>query len=251
MNRYILIGAGGTGSHMIAPALAYLHAHHKDDAYEFLVVDGDNYEYKNLERQLFDSDLVGQNKAEALCLMYKRYPVVPIPKFIGQKDLNALIPEYSVVFSAVDNYSVRALLVEHALSLKNIVVINAGNEKSDGGVQIFIREKGENKTPPLTFCHPEIQYVSKDDRSEMTCAEAALVPGGEQLILANFSAAQLMLHALWRFHSGSWTKGWTESIFDLDANTVEYMDFRERKGWNTHIPPKIVLPKPSTIGVVA
>src|ERR1041385_1305333 len=147
MDRYVLIGAGGTGSHVIAPALAYLHAYqaNKNEAYEFLVIDGDNYEYKNLERQLFDPDLVGQNKADALCSMYKRYPVVPIPKFIGAKDLDELIPEYSVVFSAVDNYSIRALLVDHALKLKNIVLINAGNEKSDGGVQIFIREKGENK----------------------------------------------------------------------------------------------------------
>jgi hypothetical protein len=85
----------------------------------------------------------------------------------------------------------------------------------------------------------------------MTCAEAALLPGGEQLILANFAAANGMLHALWRYHSGAWQKGWTESIFDLDANTVEYMDFRERRGWDKHIPPKIVLPKPSTIGVAA
>lgn len=244
MDRYVLIGAGGTGSHLIAPALAYLHAYQTNQkaTWEFLVVDGDNYEYKNLERQLFDPDFVGQNKADALVSMYSRYPLVSIPKFIGKDDLVHLLPEHSVVFIGVDNYSIRALIVEHAMTLKNIVVINAGNEKSDGSVQLWVRENGKNMTPPLTFCHPEIQYIAIHDRSAMTCAQAAQIPGGEQLILANFTAAQNMLHALWRVHSGAWKEGWTESIFDLDKNMVEYINFRDRRGWDTHVPPKVVMP---------
>lgn len=245
MDRYVLVGAGGTGSHFIAPALAYLHAYqtNQNSAWEMLVVDGDNYEYKNLERQLFDPDFVGQNKADALVSMYGRYPLVSVPKFIGQDDLDALIPEFSTVFIGVDNYSVRALIVDHATKLKNVVIINAGNEKSDGTVQVWVRQNGKNITPPLTFLHPEIKYVSKDDRSAMTCAQAAEIPGGEQLILANFTAAQGMLHALWRIHSGAIKKGWTESTFDLKANVVEYVDFRERKGWKEHTPPTVVVPK--------
>jgi hypothetical protein len=84
----------------------------------------------------------------------------------------------------------------------------------------------------------------------MTCAEAALLPGGEQLILANFSAAQGMLHALYRFHSGAWKTGWTESVFDLDNNTVHYMDFRERRGWDNHVPNIIIPPKPVEVVAV-
>lgn len=237
-----MIGAGGTGSNLIAPALSYLHAHqqNKDEAWEFHIVDGDNFEYKNLERQLFDPAFVGQNKADALAAMYERYPVISVPKFIGKDDLNDLIPEHSTVFICVDNYSIRALLVAHAQKRKNITMINAGNEKSDGTVQVWIREKGKNMTPPFTFCHPEIAYKSDDDRSAMTCAQAAQIPGGEQLLLANAQAAQLMLHALWRIHTGAWTTGWTEATFDLEANLVEYIDFRERRGWKTHKPPKIV-----------
>lgn len=245
MDRYVLIGAGGTGSNFIAPALSYLNAHqnNKNEAFEFYVVDGDNYEYKNLERQLFNPEFVGQNKANALANMYERYPVIAVPKFIGKDDLDDLIPEHTTVFIGVDNYSIRALLVQHALTRKNIVMINAGNEKSDGTVQVWVRENGENKTPPFTFCHPEIAYKSEDDRSTMTCAEAALIPGGEQLLLANAQAAMLMLHALWRIHSGAWVTGWTEATFDLDNNLTEFIDFRERKGWDTHKPPKVEIPQ--------
>lgn len=244
MNRYILIGAGGTGSHFIAPALAYLHAYqtNRDEVWEFTVVDGDKYEYKNLERQLFNPDFVGQNKADALVAMYDRYPVKSLPEFIGKDHMVDLIPEYSTVFIGVDNYSVRAIIVEHAAQLKNVVVINAGNEKSDGSIQIWVREDGKNITPPLTFCHPEIQYSAADDRSAMTCAQAALIPGGEQLILANFTAAQGMLHALWRVHSGAIKEGWTEANFDLEKNMFEFLNFRERKGWDKHNPPKVLLP---------
>lgn len=245
MEKYILIGAGGTGSNFLPTALTYLHAYHTntDPNWEMYVVDGDNYEYKNLERQLFDPAFVGQNKADALVAQYDRYPLISVPKFIGRDDLDDLISERSVVFIGVDNYSLRALLVEHAQKLKNVVLINAGNEKSDGSVQLWVREDGKNMTPPFTFHHPEITYVSKDDRSGMTCAEAAQIPGGEQLILANMTAAQLMLHALWRFHSGAWKEGWTESVFDLEQNVVDYINFRERKGWQDHKPPKITIPK--------
>lgn len=246
MNRYVLIGCGGTGSHFIAPALAYLHAYqlNKDRDWQFTVVDGDHYEYKNLERQLFDPNFVGQNKADSMKEMYGRYPVISLPKFIGKDDIPGLIPEESVVFLGVDNYSVRALVIEHAMTLKNIVVINAGNEKSDGSVQLWVREGGKNATPILTFCHPEIEYKSDQDRSAMTCAQAALLPGGEQLILANFSAAQGMLHALWRYHSGAWKNGWTELNFDLEKNLTEFIDFRERKGWDTHIPKIVSIAQP-------
>ncbi len=245
MDKYIMIGAGGTGSNLIAPALTYLQAYqtNKGEAYEFHIVDGDNYEYKNLERQLFDPSFVNQNKANALAAMYERYPVISVPKFIGADDLNDLIPEYSTVFICVDNYSIRALLVQHALKRKNIVMINAGNEKSDGTVQIWVREGNKNMTPPFTFCHPEIAYKSDDDRSNMTCAQAAQIPGGEQLLLANAQAAQLMLHALYRIHSGAWATGWTEATFDLDNNLVEFINFRDRKGWNTHKPPKVEVSK--------
>lgn len=233
MDRYVLIGAGGTGSAFIAPGLAYIHNWQLNQkrSWEFFIVDGDNFEYKNLERQLFDPGFVGTNKADALAAMYDRYPVTSIPKFIGRDDMADLIQEDTIVFIGVDNYSLRALIEEHVHTLPNAVVINAGNEKHDGSIQLWVRENNKNVTPRLSFCHPEITYKDADDRSAMTCAQAALIPGGEQLIIANFAAAQGMLHALWRFHTGDWKNGWTETQFDLAKNEYLFMDFRERKGW--------------------
>lgn len=233
MNKYILVGAGGTGSHFIGPALAYLKSYHShnNEEWEFHIVDGDSFESKNLNRQMFDPSFVGINKAEALASMFPQYPVIPVPKFIGAQDLTRLMEEEALVFIGADNFSIRALIEAQALMMKNVIIINAGNESHDGNVQLWVRRGGKNKTPRLSYCHPEIKYLNNEDRSTMTCAEVSQLPGGEQLIIANMAAAQHMLAALWRYHTGTWKTGWTELQFDLLQGNVDHIDMRQRKNW--------------------
>ncbi len=250
---YILIGAGGTGSHFIGPALAFLNSWHNNQGgdWQFIVIDGDSYESKNLERQMFDPRFVGINKAEALALSYPQYPIKAIPKFIGASDLNNIMEEDSVVFLGVDNYSIRALVEQRAYGLKNITIINAGNEKQTGSVQLWVRQDGYNKTPPISYLHPEIAYISEDDRSNMTCMQVAQMPGGEQLIIANMTAASHMMTALWRFHSDTWENGWTELQFDLGAGSVDHIDMRQMRNWNidrnVEIQPRVPSLNPAQI----
>lgn len=233
MKTYMLIGAGGTGSHFIGPALAYLEAYHgnKGEEWQMVVADGDHYEQKNLERQMFSAEHIGINKADAMVRMYNRYPMVSVPAFLGKDDLERMMQNGDTIFIGVDNYSLRALVEERALALQDIAVINAGNEVHSGSVQLFVRAGGKNKTPRLSKYHREIAFLAADDRSAMTCAQAAALPGGEQLIIANMAAAQHMLTGLWRLHSGDWETGWTELQFDLKAGIVEHIDMRIRKNW--------------------
>jgi hypothetical protein len=239
VKTYIQIGAGGTGTHFIGPALAYLDSYHKereasgarDGEWQYVIIDGDNYEDGNLSRQLFDPAMVATNKAEAMAQMYNRYPVRAVPRFIGRDDLQTMFMDGDIVFICADNHSIRALVQERALELPAAVVINAGNEMHDGSVQLFVRAGGENKTPPITFLHPEIVYIGEEDRQPMSCQQVAAMPGGGQLILANQQAASWMMAALWRLNEGLWTAGWTELNFDLVAGTVHHIDMRERRGW--------------------
>ena len=232
---YIMIGAGGTGTHFIGATLAYLETFHKDrnEDWQFVVIDGDNFDTGNLERQLFQPGFVSSNKAEAMAQMYNRYPMVAVPKFIGKVDLDLMFTENDTVFICADNHSIRALVQERALELQTCVVINAGNELHDGNVQLWVRQNGENLTPKLTYMHPEIIYTAADDRAPMDCMTAARLPGGGQLILANQQAASWMLTALWRYHTGKWTEGWTELQFDLELGTVHHLNMRERRNWAT------------------
>lgn len=233
MQTYMMIGAGGTGTHFIGPVLAYLETHHRDrgEEWQFVVIDGDNYDAGNTSRQLFDPGFISINKATAMAQMYNRYPIMAVPQFIGKEDLAEMMQDGDIVFICADNHSVRALVQDRALELDNTVVINAGNEESDGNVQVWVRENGQNMTPKLSYMHPEIAYVGADDRAGMSCQQAAQLPGGGQLILANQQAASWMMAGLWRFHTGAWREGWTELQFDLKAGTVHHIDMRERRNW--------------------
>lgn len=252
MEKYLLIGAGGTGSQLLGQVLAYLNSWHSNNGteWEFIVVDGDAYHVDNLSRQLFDPRFVGMNKAEAMAETYSHYPIKAVPKYVGSDDLNYLITEGTTVFLGVDNFSIRALVEERVLNMDDAVVINGGNERHDGTVQIWVRKGGENKTPRISYGHPEIKYVSDDDRSAMTCAQAMTMPGGEQLIIANMTAAAHMLTALWRLHTGEWEKGWTEVTYDLLSGEVFHIDMRKRKNWaNDRVAAKleegILIPEPA------
>lgn len=233
MKTYIQIGAGGTGTHLIAPMLAYLESFHKQgDEWQYVIIDGDNYDEGNLARQLFDPGMVASNKAQAMAQMYNRFPVIAVPRFIGKEDLATMMNEGDTVFVCADNHSIRALVQDRALELRDSTVINAGNEMHDGNVQLFVRRNKKNETPPITFLHPEIVYVGEEDRAPMSCQQAAALPGGGQLILANQQAASWMLTALYRLHySASVPLSWTEVQFDLLAGTVHHLDMRERRGW--------------------
>ena len=233
MKTYLMIGAGGTGTHLIGPLLAYLSGYHENrgEEWQFVVIDGDNYETGHLARQMIDPAMVMTNKAEAMAQMYNRYPILAVPRFIGKEDLQRMLNDGDTVFICADNHSIRALVEERALELNDVVVINGGNEEHDGNVQLWVREGGANMTPRLTYGHPEIVYVGAEDRAPMSCQQVAALPGGGQLILANQQSASWMLSAMWRYHEGLWRDGWTELTFDLAAGTVHHINMRERRNW--------------------
>lgn len=247
MQTYFMVGAGGTGSHLLPALLTYLRNYHRNldgDAAEYQVViaDGDIFEEKNLNRQIFGEGLVTINKAQAMLQMNPGHPIIAVDRYIGKADVEQMIQNGDCVLICADNFSVRRLIVDHVKTLDNAVVVNAGNELLTGSVQLWIRENGENATPPITYGHPEIVFRAEDDRSGMDCQTAATVPGGEQHILANMTAATYMLAALVRWHRRDFevqdhNVGWTELQFDLTGPDlgpgvlVQGINMRERKNW--------------------
>jgi hypothetical protein len=89
--------------------------------------------------------------------------------------------------------------------------------------------------------HPEVTVKVGDDRAEMTCAQAAALPGGDQTIIANAMTATWMLTALWRVMHRKWEltrhqhpseATWTELQYDFTKPFVEHIDQRMSKFWN-------------------
>lgn len=243
MNTYIVVGAGGTGSHLLPPLCAYLRAHYKNFEWMLFIIDGDVVETKNLERQLFPVGAVTMNKAEAMAMtLMDNEHVKAIPTYLSEENLDRYIQSGDTVLICADNFTVRKRIEDHARKLLDVTVINGGNEQFSGSVQLYVREQDEDVTPRISYLHPEVAVAIGEDRAEMTCAQAAALPGGEQTIIANLTSATWMLTALWRKHMGEHViedgqearpQTWTEVQFDALAGTVEHIDQRMSSHWKS------------------
>lgn len=237
---FVLIGAGGTGSILFDPLVRYLSTHFRDkDPFILAVIDGDEIEPKNLDRQLFAGNAIGLNKADALVATYESDQLRAIPEFLSDDNIETRINDGDIVLIAADNFDVRARVQRRGMALKNITVINGGNENTDGSLQIWIRRKGKNITPPLSFMHDEILRESPHDPSKLNCQQRAEIPGGEQTIIANMMSATQILNAVRRVLTWTPTQtfgGWHELYFDLNTGNAKAFDNRTIDGWQEHIP---------------
>ncbi|OGI15742.1 MAG: hypothetical protein A2878_02965 [Candidatus Moranbacteria bacterium RIFCSPHIGHO2_01_FULL_54_31] len=195
IKRVIMIGAGGIGTLLAPPLARYLRQ--KCPKATFVLIDGDQFEPKNEERQEFDE--LG-NKAEVTAARLQRsLPGLAIeakPRFVTADNVFVLIPEKCFVFSCVDNHATRKLLSEHCATLKDVVLISGGNGFDDGNVQVYIRRSGKDVTPPLTHLHPEIARPADRNPDEMSCEERAAA-GTPQLAFANLTVAANMANAFY------------------------------------------------------
>jgi len=213
--RFVVIGAGGIGS-WLTPALTRM-LEYRAPGSGLLIVDGDTYEPKNLERQTFSS--MG-NKASVLAKdlagTFERTYIIPIPKWVvaevqepepsEEKDdvevvtnqnkiaADDLLNDNDVVFVVVDNDAARKLVFDTAAKLDNIDVFSGGNdERLFGSVYHYRRRNGEDVTINPTEMHA--QYADPQDRNpgDLSCEERAKIEGGTQTIAANFGVATWIL----------------------------------------------------------
>jgi len=242
--RYAVIGVGGTGTYLIPGLARYLRTFHggsDSEVWQLGLLDGDEIEEKNMDRQVFAADALLMNKAIAAAREYQHFGscVIPIPEYLGKHNIEQYITDGTIVLIAADNFPVRALLEDHCAKLQNATIINGGNEKDSGSCQIYVRRGGVDLTPPISFLHPEIRQPGPD-RSEMSCVQIAELPGGEQLITANMMSATWMLCALMMVNShvadlnNETLRFWTELQFDLVPQPkyqVYGIDNRKINGW--------------------
>lgn len=222
-----MVGAGGTASHLIHALNQYVEAFHGENEGFIHVWDADHVEQSNLSRQLFYPYEIGNFKAETF---HQRFPQVRAHnEFIGPNNVEDAIQEKDIVLICADNMTVRRLINQRANELDDIVIINGGNEMHTGSVQVFIKTQGKKRTPDLEWLSPEL-LIEDGDRSEMSCDELAMLPGGEQTIIANMTTAALMMAALWRYHaevySSEGAPNWTKVTFDHSAGTFQTSDVR-------------------------
>ena len=233
MQTYNLVGAGGTGSLLMPVLLKYLDSHHGEDDWYLQVIDGDHFSAANADRQQFPMTHVDENKARTLVETYAHAKTKAIDEYVGPDNVDSIVMEHDITLIAADNYTVRAHLNDHLRKLNDGFIINGGNEELDGSCQIYWRNEGANKLPPLDHLHPEIAVKDGEDRALMDCMTVAALPGGGQTVIANLMSATIMLNALRMVHDylagGELTVH--EIHFDLATSRMKPADWRKVEGW--------------------
>lgn len=223
MKEITIIGLGGIGS-ILADVMSR-YENFADENTKINLVDGDDYEVKNLKRQQFTK--VGVNKAtskkEELESKFSNITFKEHPYFINKGNVENIITENSIVFVCVDNHKTRKIVNDTAESLKDVTIISGGNELVDGNVQIFIKRGGEKITPSLADYHPEIANPEDKLPSEMSCEE--LVKSVPQLLFTNLTVATCMTWAYHNILKGNELSG-SEIYFDISKMKL---DSKQRK----------------------
>lgn len=215
-----VIGTGGIGLCLLPTLcrlLNYGSIEYSFDEVEVSLIDGDEFEERNKDRQDFRNR---GNKAEAtkneLEDVYPNIFFRSHPLYVNDDNIGVLIKEGDVVFLCVDNHNTRKLVSEYCeRELQSVTLISGGNNYHDGSVMVFIRENGKNitlplhavKTPPFNdgktnypngkTYHPEIANPDDKHPEQIEKREGCLelVTSSPQLLVANYMAAAHMLAA--------------------------------------------------------
>jgi len=199
-----VIGCGGIGLCLLNVLGRYLN--YQKVPSELVLIDGDDYEEGNRTRQGFHRS---GNKAEAtadrMTREFTKLVCRGVADYLNEANIKMQIREGDIVFCCVDNHATRKLVSDRCENLKNVVLISGGNNYTDGDIQIHVREKGENVTPPITKTNRII--ANPIDRipvapALMGCAR--LQPSEPQLLITNNLVSALMLNAFY---------GWQEGVF--------------------------------------
>jgi len=188
-----VIGCGGVGSALV-PFLCRWNNHTKTYS-SITLIDGDKVEDKNLERQNFSENGVGEFKSEVLKSRCKEdgiaetYRLEVVTEYINEKVLAKLVNERNInhFVIAVDNSKTKAEINNLHNKLSDSVIIMPANGYDTFDCHIAIRKNGVNITPDITYMQPDIETPKDKSPLEMSCEEAA--ESFPQLIFANMGAA--------------------------------------------------------------
>ena len=199
-----VIGAGGIGLHLLPPLCRFLNYHAEIDSADIHIIDGDEFEARNQERQAFDE--LG-NKAEVTQRTYadeyRNLMFIAHSTYLTEDNIVFHIRDNDVIFCCVDNHSTRKIVIERCQELDDVVLISGGNDLTDGNVSVYVREGGEDITRCPLEVYPEIANPPEGDKNpgdvdedrEAGCdADAEAAP---QIVFANNMIAALMCNAFY------------------------------------------------------
>jgi len=213
--KIVIIGLGGVGSILAEKVCRFINYGGFEEP-EILLVDGDQYEPKNYERQEFIK--IGNKadvKADELEVKFRNIDFDAFQEYINEKNIDSVIQNGNVVFICVDNHKSRMVINNYCRNLSDVTLISGGNELTDGNAQLYVKKGGKELTPDLCAYHPEI--ANPDDKlpDEMSCEE--LSKSEPQLYFTNLGVATLMC---WLFYNSVVNEQHDRSEVYFDIQTM-------------------------------
>lgn len=223
-DKTFVIGSGGSGGHLV-PALARLLAYHKNTQNtSVVVIDGDEYEEKNMTRQIVAPSQLGLNKAQAMkdfCNYQGLQNVDYKPEFISASTFIPMLrrSESPMIVACVDNDATRLALINAISSTckSDFFFITPGN--SDGVDDVkgqtlwYGRIDGVDVGCNPALVYPNIENPQDSIPHEGSCALHA--PSRPQLIAANFMAASITLMIIQNLLDGQIDSKQSSMFFNL------------------------------------
>lgn len=210
MDNFYIVGAGGVGSFLCPVICKLVGPQH------VTIIDGDKLEHKNLDRQLFNPDDVGQNKARALSALYDCGCLEGwyFDGFIGSRD-GIPLTESDWLLVCVDNHPARKAALESCDSY-GCRAIFGGNETTSSEAFLYQQDWKGSKLDPRVY-YPEINTSTTGDPMRVAAGcTGQFQEQNRQLVTANFMAAGLMGHLLMVWHL---------EAPKLNKETREYLPF--------------------------
>lgn len=197
-----IIGAGGVGS-WLTPSLCMLVGRDK-----VIVVDGDKLEEKNLNRQLFTTQDIGRNKAEALA---DRYGCGAIPDWFSFGD--RAYDEDDVLIVLVDNHPARAAALQTCDYSKCFAIL-AANETTSSEAYVYKPEWLNTNLDPRIMYPELLTNTDGDPRAASIGCTGTAQEQNRQLVSANVMAASLALHmfVVWQLEARKLTRDAREHL---------------------------------------
>lgn len=236
--RFVVVGAGGIGSWLIAGLARLLEWKHPGSG--LIIVDGDSYEAKNKERQDFNK--LGNKavvKATELAPSFPNTTIIPVAKWvvaddysgvtdtdedtdIGKITASQLLREDDIVFAVVDNFAARKIIFDTAAKMNNIDVFTGGNDDNlFGSTYHYQKRNGIEITEHPAEYHPEYHNPPDKNPGELSCQDRAKIKGGTQLLATNMAVAAFLLGRVQHTIISNQNPEQTEIFFDLGLGKSE------------------------------
>ncbi len=228
----VVVGSGGTGTYFLKEFSRFICGGDKrlDKMY---IIDGDTVEEKNLSRQSFQAEDIGQNKAAVMADVLNSAfdlswisvgcyltSMEQLEELVGKAEYNPVM-----IVGCVDNHACRLVLEKYFRAHKNVIYYDSANEFSTGEVVFSYKAQGKVLSPCRSYYFPDIKREKHKAVTEMSCEELNSV--SPQHIATNMTAGNILLRETCSFLSKKATLGFV--TFDTETYYQELTLYEDVK----------------------